>query len=87
MLYSDGTLIKKTCTASQCDFLTVKLNLKQICTLLNTIELYGFFEYDPSSYQPPVAGGEITFIEVTAWRHQSIALYQLKDWIEDPELA
>jgi len=84
VLYADGTLIKKSCAASRCDYLTVKLNVKQICALMNTIELYGFFEYDPSSYQPPVAGGEITFIEVAAWRNQSIALYQLKDWIEDP---
>ncbi|MGB8251629.1 MAG: hypothetical protein WCF08_00305 [Anaerolineaceae bacterium] len=84
VLYADGTLIKKSCATSRCETLTVKLNEKQICALLNTIELYGFFEYDPSSYQPPVAGGEITFIEVAAWRNQSIALYQLKDWIEDP---
>jgi hypothetical protein len=84
ILFADGTLIKKSCSSLSCDYTSVKLNLKQICALMNTIEEYGFFDYDPSSYQPSVAGGEITYIEVSAWLNQSIALYQLKDWLEDP---
>jgi hypothetical protein len=84
VLYAGGTLIQKTCGASNCDYTSTQLNTKQICSLLNTIELYGFFDYDPASYQTPLAGGEITYINVAAWRNQHIALYQLKDWLEDP---
>ncbi len=36
------------------------------------------------AYRTPLAGGEITYIEVTAWRSQRIALYQLEDWLKDP---
>jgi hypothetical protein len=84
VLYADGTLIQKGCDASSCDFTTAQLNTKQICSLLNTIELYGYFDYDPSGYNTPITGGEITYIDVSAWREQNIALYQLTDWLEDP---
>jgi len=84
VLYSSGNLIQKKCTSGSCQYLTANLNSRQVCSLLNTIELTGFFDYDPSSYRPPLAGGEITYIEVTAWRNQRIAFYQLKDWLEDP---
>jgi hypothetical protein len=84
VLYADGTLIQKSCEASSCDFTSTQLNTKQICSLLNTIELYGFFDYDPSGYNTPIVGGEITYLEVKAWREQSIALYQLTDWLDDP---
>jgi hypothetical protein len=84
VLYADGTLIQKGCAAASCDYTIVQLNTKQICSLLNTIELVGFFDYDPSSYRTPLAGGEITYLEVSAWREQRIALYQLTDWLEDP---
>ena len=84
VLYADGTLIQKGCVASSCDFTSTQLNTKQICSLMNTIESYGFFDYDPSGYKTPIAGGEITYLEVKAWHEQSIALYQLTDWLEDP---
>jgi hypothetical protein len=84
VLFSNGTLIQKNCSTTSCDYTNAKLNTKQICSLLNTVDLYGFYDYDPSSYQTPIAGGEITYIEVSAWRSQHIALYQLKDWLEDP---
>ena len=84
VLYADGTLIQKGCSASSCDFTAAQLNTKQLCSLLNTIELYGFFDYDPAGYNPPLVGGEITYLEVTAWREQRIALYQLTDWVKDP---
>jgi hypothetical protein len=84
VLYSNGELIQKKCSAGSCQYLTVNLNTRQVCRLLNTIELYGFFDYDPSRYRTPLAGGEITYIEVTTWRSQRIALYQLEDWLEDP---
>jgi hypothetical protein len=84
VLYSTGELIQKKCTAGSCQYLIVNLNNRQVCSLLNTIELYGFFDYDPSGYRTPLAGGEISYIEVTAWRSQHIALYQLEDWLEDP---
>jgi hypothetical protein len=85
VLYANGLLIQKKCDSSSCQYLTASLNMRQTCSLLNTIELYGFFDYDPSSYQTPLAGGEITYLEVTSWRNQHIALYQLKDWLEDPD--
>jgi hypothetical protein len=84
VLYANGTLIQKGCHASSCDFTTAQLSKKQVCSLLNSIELYGFFDYDPSGYNTPIAGGEITYIDVSAWREQHIALYQLTDWLEDP---
>lgn len=84
VLYADGTLIQKDCQTSICTFTTGQLNAKQVCRLLNTIELYGYFDYDPSGYKTPIAGGEITYIDVSAWREQHIALYQLTDWLEDP---
>ncbi len=84
VLYSSGLLIQKKCTAGSCQHLTVTLNNRQVCSLLNTIEQYGFFDYDPSGYRTPLAGGEISYIEVTAWRSQRIALYQLGDWLKDP---
>ena len=84
ILYSSGLLIQKKCTAGSCQHLSVNLNNRQVCSLLNTIELYGFFDYDSSGYRTPLAGGEISYIEVTAWRSQRIALYQLEDWLKDP---
>jgi hypothetical protein len=84
VLYANGTLIQKGCNVSSCDFTTTQLNTKQICSLLNTIEMYGFFDYNPSGYNTPIAGGEISYIDVSAWREQHIALYQLTDWLEDP---
>ncbi|MBN2256578.1 MAG: hypothetical protein JW704_01990, partial [Anaerolineaceae bacterium] len=85
ILYADGTLIQKDCADNSCDYTSAQINTKQICSLLNTIDLYGFFDYDPSSYVTPLVGGEITYLEVNAWRNQSIALYQLQDWLEDPD--
>jgi len=85
VLYSSGALIQKVCSNRSCQYLTTNLNTREMCILLNTIELYGFFDYDPASYQTPLAGGEISYIEVAAWRSQLIALYQLKDWLEDPK--
>jgi hypothetical protein len=85
VLYGNGNLIQKHCTAADCEYTSAQLNPKQICGLLNTIAYYEFFDYDPAGYRTPLAGGEITFIDVAAWQNQHIALYQLRDWLEDPK--
>ncbi len=97
ILYSDGRLIYRKKEISNEDIRTelwqVILDRQQICSLLNTIDQTGFFDYEPSSYLPegaylPFDGASDTVIEVHAWRSKRISLNGLWVFLDDePSMA
>ncbi len=60
--------------------LTESLNNKEICSLLNTIDQVGFFDYDTSTYDLSENNQEglVThYIQVNSWQSKSVELYGL----------
>jgi len=80
LILSDGQVFTYN---KQGQIVTAKLSQTELCSLLNTIDQFGFFDYDTKSY---LSDGEptdfyasfYTSIEVNAWRSMSIALPNLE---------
>jgi hypothetical protein len=60
--------------------------LKQtgVCSILNTIDRQGFFDYDPQTFSAPQGGGRSYYLSVNAWRSNSIEIDNLDQWLSDP---
>ena len=86
ILYVDGSLFihssKNINGKYYNQVLTKKLNRKEICQNLNTLDHIGYLDYDPSNYsfiggKPLGEGAPDTFITVNAWKAMSYAYYEL----------
>ena len=84
ILYSSGQLIIRKCDQNLCNFRTQTLPRREVCSLLNTIDQFGFFDYDPATFHAPESGARSIFIEVNGWRRASLELSQLDRWLADP---
>lgn len=78
ILYADGTLIIRDDT----DIAKAEqLDSRGICALLNSIDQFGFFDYDPSSYGvSPMPFPSRERIMVSAWKKQDFILQDLFDF-------
>ena len=83
-LYADGLLIARLCQAERCSYGSRQMKREQVCSVLNTIDSLGFFDYDPDTYRSPQTGDRTVSIEVNAWRSKRVRLDQLDRWLEDP---
>lgn len=82
VLYADGRLFKldyvKVDDGYLSQILTQQLDQQQVCQILNSIDQYGFFDYDPSTYVYDLYGGEPTvLLRVNAWRSNEVSLLGL----------
>jgi hypothetical protein len=71
---------------SYIQILTKKLDKKEICALLNTVDKTGFFAYDPSTYDYSKNNQEglvTEYIQVNSWHSKAVALYGLGFTIEE----
>lgn len=84
ILYASGQLIVRQCNQTLCSYLTQMLPHRETCTVLNTIDQLGFFDYDPGTFHSPSEGGQATFIQVNAWRQAEVRISQLGRWLVDP---
>ena len=84
LLLGDGTLIVRDCTKDICSYNSEALNQQQVCSLMNTIDQAGFFDYDPSTFVSPQESTHKVFIQVNAWRFQAIEQDQLDQWLQNP---
>ena len=84
MLLADGQLIVRNCSQDVCTYQTDQLDQEQVCSLLNTIDQTGFFDYDPTSFVSPQQTSHKVFMQVSAWRSISIELDQLDAWLANP---
>lgn len=80
LILSDGQVFTHN---QQGQIVTVKLSQAELCSLLNTIDQFGFFDYDTKSYwgdrDPTVYHPALsTSIVVNAWRSKSIGLPDLR---------
>lgn len=48
--------------------LGTQLNRQDLCRVLNTIDQYGFFDYDSTTYIEPIPEGPEKTIEINAWK-------------------
>ncbi len=84
ILYADGSLF-----VSQEDILFKKLDNKEVCQILNTLDQIGYFDYDPASYDfigsgPIVKGARgSTSIEINAWKSHKGFYAELGYYLED----
>ncbi len=85
MLLADGKLIVRNCNQNACTYQTGQLDRSQVCSLLNTIDQSGFFDYDTSSFHPPQQSAHKVFIQVNAWRRLSVEVDQLDQWLLNPD--
>lgn len=84
ILYADGSLLRRVCTAGACGYEQSNLPRQAVCQLLNSIDQLGFLDYDPVTYQPPAVGNHSVYFEVQAWRSNAARLDMLDRWIADP---
>ena len=83
ILYSSGQLITRQCDQGLCSYTTRDLPRREVCTLLNTIDQLGFFDYDPATFISPAKGGRSIYIEANAWRKASVQINELDRWLAD----
>lgn len=94
ILYADGqvfifredykSFIGETDNYTQ--ILTKQLDNQEVCALLNTIYITGFFDYDESNYkfsENNQEGSVTEYIQVNSWESKSVELYGLGNAIED----
>jgi len=85
ILYGDGTLIIQSPynpDNGQWHYLYKKLNQGEICQLLNTVDEFGFFEFDPSTYSTePISDSGNWNIKIHAWKNKEVSLYGLGDLV------
>jgi hypothetical protein len=84
ILYGDGTLVVgKTIELNgeyQYRYLYKKLSRNDTCRLLNTIDQFGFLDFDPKSYAVEGVYDALMWdIDVSLWRKNKISLYALGD--------
>lgn len=65
-----------------------KLDEREICQNLNTLDQIGFLDYDPSTYEfvggsPNVVGGPSAQIELYAWKSHKHEYYELGMYLDD----
>lgn len=74
ILYSDGLFIMSNLVGRNFEYrpLFNRLERKEMCQLLNTIDQNGFFDYDPRVFQSPFAGAGSTYIQVDAWQSKYV---------------
>ncbi len=84
IVYSDGQLFRLDGNGQ---ILTVKLSQSELCALLNTVDQFGFFDYDPATYlskeglsKQLIMGAGTNFIKIDAWRSKDISLYNLSGY-------
>jgi hypothetical protein len=92
ILYSDGTLIvnrKKQWNSFEFQLESTILSQNEVCSLLNTIDLIGFLDYDPSTYfeqidqlnlfppyEPP------NLMNVRAWKSNEVNAVGMRYFVE-----
>jgi hypothetical protein len=79
ILYADGTLIIR----NDSDLIQkTVLDRRSVCSVLNTIDQYGFLDYDPNTYGvSPIGYPSRTRILVNAWKTKDIILEDLFGFI------
>jgi hypothetical protein len=97
ILYADGqmfmlrdTLYDDALGGWQTQILTKKLNRKEICALLNTVEQAGFIDYSPSAYKYSENNQDgllAEYIQVNSWRSKSGTFYGLGFVIDEEEIV
>lgn len=97
ILYADGQMFVLRDTfydgelgGWQTQILTKKLNNKEICALLNTIEQVGFLDYVSSAYKYSKNNQEglsTEYIQVNSWRSKSGTFYGLEFVMQEEEIA
>jgi hypothetical protein len=88
ILYADGNLFVERFLEKGSQFLVKKLERKEICQTLNTLDQIGFLDYDPSSYEfigggPYVMGAGGVSIEVNSWKSHNGNYYILSRSLYD----
>ncbi len=65
------------------------LERQEICAVLNTIDHFGFLEYDRHVYRDPMAEGPSETIEINAWTSNYVNGIMLGCWVtlNDPSLC
>ncbi len=91
ILYSDGRLITNELLPQENDEMEFilqerQLTTQQICSLLNTVEQTGFFDYDIAEYEDGVGLASYTWIEVNGQRSRQLYLHALGRPEADPAL-
>jgi hypothetical protein len=91
ILYSDGKLFQSNWIEingeNKLQVFYKQLSLREVCAFLNTIDQFGFFDYDPSTYRSPdsdnmpIDGAPHFVINVNAWRKKDITPYALGSYI------
>ena len=91
ILYSDGRLFQSTFVEMNGEYriqvFLRQLSQSEVCAFLNTIDQFGFFDYDPSTYRSPdsdympIDGAPHYVINVNAWRKKNITPYALGSYI------
>jgi hypothetical protein len=84
ILYSDGRLVVRT----NAGFRAAQLSRQEICTLLNTIDQVGFYDFDMAPYHEqmdelPLGIASTTVIEVNAWKQRAVVAMALRDIVDD----
>jgi hypothetical protein len=81
ILYADGTLIIR----NDSDLIQkTVLDRRRVCSVLNTIDQYGFLDYDPTTYGvSPIGYPSRIRILVNAWKTKDIILEDLFGFIYD----
>jgi len=89
-LFSDGEVFTTRYDDDSFEVFSSRLSRGEVCSLLNTIDQFGFLDYEPAPYLDQIDrtwldGGGSTHIKVNAWKSNSIALRELHFIIHNGE--
>jgi hypothetical protein len=86
ILYSDGLMIIDRQVGTEFQLQAVQMSSSEVCALLNTIDLFGFLDYDPSDYvqknQEFPRMQPSNNIEINAWKSIEFDPGGLDDFME-----
>jgi hypothetical protein len=88
-LYSDGLMIIDRQIETNFQLQAVQMSQTEVCALLNTIDLFGFLEFDPTDYiqenreYPRLQSSN--YIEVNAWKSNQFDPGGLTDYLDGGE--
>lgn len=94
ILYADGRLFLTDslgeANSGYTQLLTKKLERQEVCSLLNTIDQNGFFDYEPDGYNEKAVGHLVqdatsNLIQVNAWRSNQVNLLGLSSFLSNEQ--
>jgi hypothetical protein len=85
VLYGDGLLLKRTCQASDCQYLQIRLERTDLCRLVNSIDRTGFLHADPLAFAVPGETGAAIRLVVNVYTENTAQIPNLDRWVEAPQ--